>query len=420
MEKRTSFRRTLALSLLLIAAAQFSLSPLAMDFRISVAVTCFSAAIYFLEDVSVFPVTLLTAAGTFLTRTLLYYAKGEDVLQAMVSAGPEIVFFLIYGTGLWVYARSAARPLHRPVFLCFTAGLDLLSNLGEIAVRPGLGRDWNRTILVLVAAAVFRTILLWGILAFFDRYRLVLLKRSNAERYQRLLLLMSRLGGEVTWMGKNAGQVEQVMNESYDLYRQLQGAGDEETAAKALSVAKDIHEIKKEYLLIMRGLSEAMEEERTQEGMELPELLLILRQSVQKLLADSERTAEIRIDCPDRLYVREIYPLLSVFRNLISNAVEAGGTVIDLREEATSAGWRLSVSDNGPGIPPEDLDRLFSPGFSTKINYETGVVARGLGLPIVQDIVEHTLHGRIAVDTGSGGTTFSILLPKDEWEVLGA
>ena len=202
MEKRTSFRRTLALSLLLITAAQFSLSPLAMDFRISVAVTCFSAAIYFLEDVSVFPVTLLTAAGTFLTRTLLYYAKGEDVLQAMVSAGPEIVFFLIYGTGLWVYARSAARPLHRPVFLCFTAGLDLLSNLGEIAVRPGLGRDWNRTILVLVAAAVFRTILLWGILAFFDRYRLVLLKRSNAERYQRLLLLMSRLGGEVTWMGK--------------------------------------------------------------------------------------------------------------------------------------------------------------------------------------------------------------------------
>ena len=163
-----------------------------------------------------------------------------------------------------------------------------------------------------------------------------------------------------------------------------------------------------------------MEEERTQEGMELPELLLILRQSVQKLLADSERTAEIRIDCPDRLYVREIYPLLSVFRNLISNAVEAGGTVIDLREEATSAGWRLSVSDNGPGIPPEDLDRLFSPGFSTKINYETGVVARGLGLPIVQDIVEHTLHGRIAVDTGSGGTTFSILLPKDEWEELGA
>ena len=419
MENRTSFRRTLALSLLLIAAAQFSLSPFAMEFRISIAVTCFSAAVYFLEEANVLPVTLLTAAGTFLTRTLLYYAKGEEVPQAMLSAGPEIVFFLIYGAGLMLYARSADRPFRRPAYLVFTAGLDLLSNLGEIAARPGLARDWQRTLLVLVAAAVFRTVLLWGILAFFDRYRLVLLKRSNAERYQRLLLLISRLGEEVTWMRKNAGQVEQVMNASYALYRQLQEAGDEAEAAQALGVAKDIHEIKKEYLLIMRGLSEAMEEERTQEGMELAELLLILRQSVQNLLAGSQRTAEIRINCPNRLYVQEIYPMLSVFHNLISNAVEAGGTVIDLREEGTEEGWRLSVSDNGPGIPDEDLDRLFTPGFSTKINYETGVVARGLGLPIVQDIVEHTLHGRVSVETGPGGTRFDILLPKEELEVMG-
>ena len=70
-------------------------------------------------------------------------------------------------------------------------------------------------------------------------------------------------------------------------------------------------------------------------------------------------------------------------------------------------------------IPDEDLDRLFTPGFSTKINYETGVVARGLGLPIVQDIVEHTLHGRISVETGPGGTRFDILLPKEELEVMG-
>jgi len=419
MENRIGFRRTLELSLLLIAAAQFSLSPFAMEFRISIAVTCFSAAIYFLEDARVLPVTLLTAAGTFLTRTILYYAKGEDFLPAMVSAGPEIVFFLIYGAGLLLYARSAPRPFRRTGFLLYTAGLDLLSNLGEIAARPGLARDWQRTVLVLVAAAVFRTILLWGILAFFDRYRLVLMKRSNAERYQRLLLLISRLGEEVTWMRKNAGQVEQVMNASYDLYRRLQEAGDRETAVQALGVAKDIHEIKKEYLLIMRGLSEAMAEERTQEGMELAELLLLLRQSVQNLLSASGREAEIRIHCPDRLYVAEVYPMLSVFHNLISNGVEAGGTVIDLREERAPEGWLLSVSDNGPGIPPEDLDRLFTPGFSTKINYETGVVARGLGLPIVEDLVERTLHGQISVDTSPQGTRFVILLPEEELEVMG-
>lgn len=422
MQRNRNGKRTLTLSLLLIAAAQFSLSPFAVDFRISIAVTCFSAAVYFLGEISFLPLTLLTAAGTFLTRTVLYYARGGDLVQAMASAGPEIVFFLIYGAGLLLYTRLSPRPFHRTGFLLYTAGLDFLSNLGEMTARPNLTREVLRTLLVLAAAAVFRTLLLWGVLAFFDRYRLVLLKRSNAERYQRLLLLISRLGGEVTWMRKNAAQVEQVMNDSYGLYRQLQETGSEEAAAQALSVAKDIHEIKKEYLLIMRGLSEAMAEERTQEGMELTELLLILRQSVQNLLAATDKTAEIRIDCPDRLYVREVYPMLSVFHNLISNAVEAveGEPVISIREERTEDGWQLSVADNGPGIPSEDVARLFDAGFSTKINYETGVVARGLGLPIVRDMVEETLHGSISVETGRSGTVFHILLPLNELEVMDA
>ena len=420
MDRSSSIRQTLEVSLLLIAAVQFSFSPFAADFRISIGVICFSAAVYFLEDISLIPVTLLTAAGTFLTRTVLYYARGNDLPQAMRSAGPEIVFFLIFGAGLLVYTRAVSRPFWKTGFLLFTAGLDFLSNLGEMAVRSGLATEGVRTILVLAAAAIFRTLLLWGVLAFFDRYRLVLLKKSNAERYQRLLLLISRLGGEVTWMKKNAAQVEQVMNASYALYQRLQKDGDSEAAAQALEVAKDIHEVKKEYLLIMRGLSEAMEEEQDREGMPLDELLLILRQSV--LLASSDKEADIRIDCPDRLYAKHIYPMLSVFHNLVSNAVEAkqeGTAVILIREEKTPAGWRISVTDNGPGIPPEDVDRLFAPGFSTKINYETGVVARGLGLPIVRDIAEHTLHGSISVETSNTGTTFVLTLPLEELEVMG-
>ena len=418
MDRSSPFRRTLEVSLLLIAAAQFSFSPFAADFRISIAVTCFSAAVYFLEDIRLIPVTLLTAAGTFLTRTVLYYARGNDLLQAMLSAGPEVVFFLIFGAGLLIYTHFTARPFRQSAFLLFTAGLDFLSNLGEMAVRSGL--TGARILLVLAAAAVFRTLLLWGVLAFFDQYRLVLLKRSNAERYQRLLLLISRLGGEVTWMRKNAAQVEQVMNDSYGLYRQLQQDGDAETAAQALEVAKDIHEVKKEYLLIMRGLSEAMEEEQDREGMALDELLLILRQSV--LLASAGKGVDIRIECPDRLYVKQIYPMLSVFRNLVSNAVEAkqeGTPVILIREEKAPEGWRISVADNGPGIPPEDIAKLFDPGFSTKINYETGVVARGLGLPIVRDIVEQTLHGSISVETGTSGTAFVLMFPTEELEVIG-
>jgi two-component system nitrogen regulation sensor histidine kinase GlnL len=65
----------------------------------------------------------------------------------------------------------------------------------------------------------------------------------------------------------------------------------------------------------------------------------------------------------------------------------------------------VEVGDNGPGIPPEQLEQLFTPFFTTKSS------GTGLGLPICQKIVaEH--RGMIKVESEPGrGTTFVVLLP---------
>jgi two-component system nitrogen regulation sensor histidine kinase NtrY len=95
--------------------------------------------------------------------------------------------------------------------------------------------------------------------------------------------------------------------------------------------------------------------------------------------------------------------------NLVDNAVEAvsGTGVVELRTEylAEPGRVRLTVSDNGPGIPSEDRDKLFLPYFSTKV---TGM---GLGLPIVSEIVcEH--GGVIRVeDNHPSGTRFVVDVP---------
>ena len=76
------------------------------------------------------------------------------------------------------------------------------------------------------------------------------------------------------------------------------------------------------------------------------------------------------------------------------------------------------VSDNGEGIDKEGLERIFSSGFSTKINYNTGEINRGLGLAIVQYIIEEQLEGRIDVSSSEGkGTNFYIYVPKRSLEV---
>lgn len=98
-----------------------------------------------------------------------------------------------------------------------------------------------------------------------------------------------------------------------------------------------------------------------------------------------------------------------VLVNLLDNAVEAmggeGTVTISARRAASSGTIRLEVADDGPGISPEDRDRLFLPYFSTKRR------GTGLGLAIVYRIVTDHM-GRIRVeDNQPHGARFVIDLP---------
>jgi signal transduction histidine kinase len=77
---------------------------------------------------------------------------------------------------------------------------------------------------------------------------------------------------------------------------------------------------------------------------------------------------------------------------------------------------RISVADNGPGIPPEIMDRVFDPFFSTK---ETGQ-GTGLGLAVSARLIEG-MGGTIAVDSPADmGVRFSVLLPAARMELVEA
>lgn len=107
------------------------------------------------------------------------------------------------------------------------------------------------------------------------------------------------------------------------------------------------------------------------------------------------------------------YQLEQAFVNLFFNALEAMGPdgSLTVATELTTAGQapapflRVSVTDTGNGIPPENMRRLFEPFFTTKQN------GTGLGLAITRRIVrEH--QGEISVSSQPDqGTTFHILLP---------
>ena len=101
--------------------------------------------------------------------------------------------------------------------------------------------------------------------------------------------------------------------------------------------------------------------------------------------------------------------LLRVFNNLLSNAVQAveeqGAGTVRIQAERAGQGCLVRVVDEGVGIAPERLDRIFEPRFTTKSS------GTGLGLSMAQMLVNH-FGGLIEVASEQGvGTTFSVWLP---------
>jgi two-component system NtrC family sensor kinase len=103
--------------------------------------------------------------------------------------------------------------------------------------------------------------------------------------------------------------------------------------------------------------------------------------------------------------------LQQVFLNLINNAIDAigkdGQININTRTITKNNEISVEISDNGPGMPKEVIQKIFDPFFTTK---EVGE-GTGLGLSISYSIIEK-LGGRIMVASEEGkGTTFTIYLP---------
>jgi signal transduction histidine kinase len=105
--------------------------------------------------------------------------------------------------------------------------------------------------------------------------------------------------------------------------------------------------------------------------------------------------------------------VVQVLRNLLDNAVkysQAGGLVV-IRGQAKESEVVVSVADQGIGIAPEHLNRLFEKFFRIKSGLGQHVVGVGLGLPIARTIVENH-GGRIWAESQVGqGTTFNFTLP---------
>lgn len=428
--RKSFFETTILFGLITVIAAQFKMNLFLNNFKISLGIVTFSVFLFLIEDFPILSVTIFSSLGVFITRFGVFCMQYGFNLKSVVNFLPESVFYLVYGFLIFIYSKNRTEILKSSSDLFYFIIMDYLANLSELILRFKTNTFELNIQLCIIFVAISRSFIIWALITFLKRYHLTFMKEEHAIRYKKLMLLISKLNGEVIWMKKNTALIEETMNSSYRLFNDMKKRGvDEKISKEALNVATDIHEIKKEYLLILRGISEAMNLNLKNDGMYISDIVNLLETSAYEEAIENGKKIIFNNNFNEKLYTDKEYFFMSIFRNIFTNAIEASEkdeVVIDfiIKDKSVLEGdsdkdyYSILINDNGPGIDSDDISEIFEPGFSTKINFETGEVNRGLGLNLVKDIVENQFNGKINVTSKPGNTSFIIDIPKFELKVV--
>ena len=246
--------------------------------------------------------------------------------------------------------------------------------------------------------------------------RMVERLRENRQLQERLneaekSSLLGRFAATVAHEVRNSLN---FINLSIDQIR-AKHAGSDERAARELQ--RNLRNIKDEISRLNRLVNDFLAV-----GRQAPPIMAPwnLRATLEETLALVERQAarqgiEISTDLPADLpmLAADSGQMKTCFLNILTNALQAlpqGGVIrVTARHSASANGHpellQVRFADSGPGIPPEDREKVFAPYYSTKT---TGF---GLGLAITRKIVEDH-GGRIFVaDSETPGTEMVVELP---------
>jgi signal transduction histidine kinase len=175
----------------------------------------------------------------------------------------------------------------------------------------------------------------------------------------------------------------------------------------------ELSELISDLLRLARAREEAMRDEQVG----LAQAADVLQSVVQLMKAEADsKDLFLSVDIDPDLVPAQANPdrLKLVWTNLLSNAIkytESGG-IVAVALKQTPEYLVGTVRDTGIGIPPEDLQRIFEEFYRAENARALCPVGTGVGLAVVQRIVENW-GGRISVESEPGlGSKFTFLLPR--------
>lgn len=145
--------------------------------------------------------------------------------------------------------------------------------------------------------------------------------------------------------------------------------------------------------------------------------------SLSTFLADAARRCELhgqarhlnlRVEAPEATVTVDAAKLAVVIDNLLSNAIDFSpeGGEVTLRAELGAGVLRLACIDQGPGVAPEDVERIFEPFVQGQRRAPSPRRGSGVGLSIVRELIR-AMGGRVGLQPSASGAHFYLEIPNE-------
>lgn len=408
--------------LLVTLASMVFVYPYDQQFRFTLGVAILSTLLLYFPQLPAWRTTALCGLAILGVRTVLAVIMQQSSLaDALLHHLPALAYYLVYGS-LFTLLKVRRRLDNLPVAVLVLSLTDIASNLAELFFRSTLQiTGYEKVFAGIIFVALFRALLAVYGCVVLKQYHAFVLVQDQLERYAQLIVMVAKLKTELFYLKKSSRDIEEVMERSYWLYNQMneQGRTKPELArysGDALEIARNIHEVKKDYARVLTGIEAILLPSEPNSFMNLSEIFQIMEQNMASFLKADGREISVSFYCGDDFATERHYTIVSLLDNLLMNAVEACGPAghiqVSARREAETC--LFTVEDDGAGIPPEELPLIFKPGYSTKFSNETGKMSTGLGLSHVEILCKY-LDGTVKVTSLAGqGTKFILEIPQEK------
>ena len=402
--------------------------PFGSYFRFTLAIVLLTTFLLFFEQLPIVSGTVITGLVILIFRTTIDFLTGANSYTgATLTNLPALAYYISFGSLFYLLSiRDRTNNILELILLLSMT--DIISNVVELLFRSELVPAKFALILPsIVVVAVVRAVL--AIIGYYvlKQYQSFILANEQAERYIEQTLMVAKLKSELFYLEKSSQDIEDVMEKAYLLYTQLNSQKQEIhqsqplLADQALGVAREIHEVKKDYYRVKTGIENILKTTSKAQEIKLSDILYIIEQNTIRYLNVINKEISVTFEQTEDFVTDRHYTLVSILDNLLINSIEACGDngMIRVTETTSMDEVFFCVEDNGTGIDQEEFDLIFNPGYSTKFSPRTGKISTGLGLAHVKDYIE-LFGGTIRVESNPGiCTKFLIALPRSSIIVAG-